>query len=109
MERIFQKIERIKEYLRLLQTLRPECHDRFPLDPIFRGAVLHYLYLLSDGCIVLAELVIRQRRLRLPQTYAESFDILAREGPFRRILPMLLPPLPDSGIFWPMTTKGWMT
>lgn len=80
MERVVQKIGRIREYLRLLQTLRPECHDRFPVDPIFRGAVLHYLYLLADGCIVLAELVIRQRRLRLPQTYAESFDILGEGG-----------------------------
>ena len=73
MERILQKIGRIREYLRLLQTLRPECHDRFPVDPIFRGAVLHYLYLLADGCIVLAELVIRQRRPRLHALGCRTF------------------------------------
>ena len=76
MERVTQKIGRIREHLRILYLLRPECHDRFPADPIFRGAVLHYLYLLADGCIVLAELIIRMRKLRLPQTYAEAFDIL---------------------------------
>ncbi len=43
-ERIHQKIERIKEHLALLYTLRPECQDRFPIVPIYRGAVLHYLH-----------------------------------------------------------------
>jgi uncharacterized protein YutE (UPF0331/DUF86 family) len=43
---------------------------------VYRGALLHYLYLLSDSCIVLAELVIKHKGLRIPQSYAESFDIL---------------------------------
>ena len=80
MERIRQKIGRIQEHLQLLHTLRPECVERFPVDPIYRGAVLYYLYLLSDGCIVLAELVIRLKKLRTPQTYAEAFDILGESG-----------------------------
>lgn len=80
MERIYQKIGRIKEHLHLLQTLRAECLERFPVDPIYRGAVLHYLYLLSDGCIILAELVIKLKKLRTPQTYAEAFDILGERG-----------------------------
>jgi len=80
MERIHQKIGRIREHLYLLHTLRPECHERFQVDPIYRGAVLHYLYLLADGCIVLAEMVIKAKKLRLPQSYAESFDILGERG-----------------------------
>lgn len=79
-DRIHQKIERIKEHLALLHTLRPECQERFSIDPIYRGAVLHYLYLLADGCIVLAELVIKLKKLRTPQTYAEAFDILGERG-----------------------------
>ena len=31
---------------------------------------------LSDSCIVLAELVIKHKGLRIPQSYSESFDIL---------------------------------
>jgi uncharacterized protein YutE (UPF0331/DUF86 family) len=46
------------------------------VDPVYRGALLYYLYLLSDSCIVLAELVIKHKGLRIPQSYAESFDIL---------------------------------
>jgi uncharacterized protein YutE (UPF0331/DUF86 family) len=38
---------------------------------------MHYLYLLADGCIVVAELVIKKKNLRTPQSYAEAFDILA--------------------------------
>lgn len=79
-EKIHQKIERLKEHLTLLHTLRPECQERFPIDPIYRGAVLHYLYLLADGCIVLAEQVIKQNKFRTPQTYAEAIDILGERG-----------------------------
>ena len=39
-------------------------------------ALLHFLYLLTDSCIALAELVIRQKNLRIPQSYHDSFEIL---------------------------------
>ncbi len=79
-ERVHQKIERLKEHLTLLHALRPDCEERFPIDPIYRGAVLHYLYQLADGCIMLAELVIKLKKFRTPQTYAEAFDILGDRG-----------------------------
>jgi uncharacterized protein YutE (UPF0331/DUF86 family) len=50
--------------------------DRFASDPIYRGALLHYLYLLTDSCISLAEAVIKHKNLRIPQSYQEAFDIL---------------------------------
>ncbi len=80
MERILQKIGRIREHLNLLNTLRPDCRQRFATDPVYRGAVLHYLYLLADSCILVAEQLIKLRKLRLPQSYAESFDILGEHG-----------------------------
>jgi len=76
MERIYQKIGRIKEYLFLIRSIRDECLTRFTTDPIYRGALLHYLYLLADSCISLAELVIRHKKLRIPQSYHEAIDIL---------------------------------
>jgi uncharacterized protein YutE (UPF0331/DUF86 family) len=76
MERIRHKIGRIREHLALLRSIKDECTERFVSDPIYRGALLHYLYLLSDSCIVLAELVIKHRGLRVSQSYAEAFDIL---------------------------------
>jgi len=76
MERIYQKIGRIREYHAQLQSMEADCINRFAIDPIYRGALLHYFYLLADSCVALAELVIRQKKLRLPQSYHEAFDIL---------------------------------
>lgn len=76
MERILQKIGRINEHLLIIRSIKGDCMRRFTADPMYRGALLHYLYLLSDSCIVLAELVIKHKGLRIPQSYAESFDIL---------------------------------
>lgn len=76
MERIVHKIGRIREYQNQIQSMQQECNNRFVTDPIYRGALLHYLYLLTDTCITLATMVIRHRKLRLPQSYQESFDIL---------------------------------
>ena len=75
-ERIDQKRGRILEYLQLLRDLQDNCQERFATDPIYRGAMLHYLYLMADSCIALAELVIKYKGLRPPQTYSEAFDIL---------------------------------
>jgi len=80
MERIRYKIGRIREHLALIRSIKDDCASRFPSDRIYRGALLHYLYLLSDSCIVLAELVIKHKKLRLPQSYAEAFDILGESG-----------------------------
>lgn len=75
-----QRIERIREHLALLETLRSECRERFIKDPIYRGALLHYLYLVADGCIALAEQTIRKKDLRPPQSYSEAFYILGENG-----------------------------
>lgn len=80
MERIFQKIGRINEYMKLINTLKDDCAAKFDTDPVYRGAMLHYLYLLTDTCIALAEMVIRKKGLRIPQSYAEAFDILGESG-----------------------------
>ena len=80
MERIYQKIGRIREYHALLRTMESDCVNRFTIDPIYRGALLNYLYLLADSCVALAELVIKRRNLRLPQSYHEAFDVLGENG-----------------------------
>ena len=80
MERINQKIGRINEYLTLVRSMKEDCFDRFASDAIYRGAVLHYLYLLADSCIALAEIMIKYKNLRPPQSYHEAFDILGNNG-----------------------------
>lgn len=80
MERINQKIGRIREYLSLIESIRDDCLSRFISDPIYRGALLHYLYLLADSCISLAELIIKHKNLRIPQSYYEAIDILGENS-----------------------------
>ncbi len=80
MERILQKIGRIREYLDLIQSMKDECDKRFVDDHLYRGALLHYLYLMTDTCIALAEMIIKQKKLRIPQSYQEAFDILGENG-----------------------------
>ena len=80
MERIRQKIGRLNEYLTIIDTLKDECDKKFDSDPVYRGAILHYLYLIADTAIVLAEMVIKKKKLRVPQSYSESFDILGKHN-----------------------------
>ena len=80
MERILLKLGRIRENLGLVRSIQAECIERFTSDPIYRGALLHYLYLVADGCVVLAELVIKHKQFRIPQSYSEAFDILGENG-----------------------------
>ena len=83
-ERRYQKIGRIREYLTLLERLKDDCEEQFRADPIYRGALLHYLYLMADTCIALAEVVIKERSLRPPQSYHDAIEILGEAGILRR-------------------------
>jgi len=73
---IEQKIAFIEELLTILEELKDECRDRFLSDKIYQGALLHYLYLVSDSSIALAEMVIKYKNLRKSNSYYESIDLL---------------------------------
>ncbi len=79
-EKLHQKIGNIREYLRIIAELQDDCEQRFRADHIYRGALLHYLYLMADTCIALAEALIKIKSLRSPQSYHEAFDILGKAG-----------------------------
>jgi uncharacterized protein YutE (UPF0331/DUF86 family) len=78
-EAIKIKIEKIEEYLKILELMEKDCEQKFS-DPLFRGALLHYLYLTADSCISLAEMIIKEKNFRTPQTYSEAIDILGENG-----------------------------
>lgn len=50
-EKIIQTIGRIRERVQFLGTLRPNCRERLKEDLLYRGALLHYLYLVADGVV----------------------------------------------------------
>jgi uncharacterized protein YutE (UPF0331/DUF86 family) len=74
--KIEAKIKRVRYYLSLLETYKPECKERFASDPMFEGALLHYLYLASDGCIALAEMMLKHKNIGVSQSYYEAIDTL---------------------------------
>ncbi len=74
--KINKKIQRINYYLKLLETYKADCEERFIKDSMFEGALLHYLYLASDGCISLAEMVLKSKNIGKSQSYYEAIDML---------------------------------
>ncbi|MCK4778415.1 MAG: DUF86 domain-containing protein [Actinomycetia bacterium] len=80
LENIEKKIYMIKEYIGIIDELKPDCLKRIRTDKIYRGSVLYYLYILSDSCISLAEMVIKHESLPKPQTYFEAIDMLGEHN-----------------------------
>jgi len=78
--KIEAKITKLRYYLKLLHEYKADCKERFLKDPMYEGALLHYLYLLSDGSISLAEMVIKEKSLPNPQSYYEAIDILGENN-----------------------------
>lgn len=78
--KIEAKITKLRYYINLLNEYKADCKERFLKDPMYEGALLHYLYLVSDGCISLAEMVIKLNSLSSPQSYYEAIDILGENN-----------------------------
>ena len=80
LHRIENKIKSIEETLTLLEKLKPECKRKFLDDMIYQGALLHYLYLVADRCIALAEMVLKYKNCKRSNSYYESIDMLGECG-----------------------------
>jgi len=78
--KIEAKIKKIEYYVGLLETYKSDCKERFLNDPMFEGALLHYLYLASDGCIAIAEMVLKYRNIGRAQSYYDAIDTLGEYG-----------------------------
>ena len=79
-ERIRKKIARVRNYLEIVKRIKEDCIELFDKDPIYRGALLHYLYLIADSCISLAQMMIKAKKLPSPQSYHEAIEILGEKG-----------------------------
>ncbi len=76
LHRIKEKIVAIEEILDILYELKQDCDEKFLSDKIYQGALLHYLYLVSDSSIALAEMLIKYKGLKKSNSYYESIDLL---------------------------------
>ena len=74
--KIEAKIKRVTYYITLLEEYKTDCKEKFIKDPMFEGALLHYLYLASDGCITIAEMMLKHKNIGSAQSYYEAIDTL---------------------------------
>ena len=78
--KIEAKIKKIRYYVSLLNEYKVDCKERFVKDPMFEGALLHYLYLASDGCISIAEMLLKHKNIGASQSYFEAIDTLGEQN-----------------------------
>ena len=83
LHKLEMKIEKIEKYLDILEDFKVDCKKRFKEDVKFEGALLHYLYIVSDSCISLAEMTIKYKSFRTTQSYFDSINILGE----KKVLP----------------------
>ncbi len=76
LHKIENKIIKIEETLELLNEIGQDCKSKFLIDKIYQGALLHYLYLIADSCIALAEMMIKYRQIPQSESYYQSIDLL---------------------------------
>jgi uncharacterized protein YutE (UPF0331/DUF86 family) len=63
-----------------LTDIGKDCKEKFLTDKIYQGALLHYLYLISDSCIALAEMIVKYKNLPLADSYFGSIDTLGEHN-----------------------------
>lgn len=78
-ERIQEKIDEIEKYLEELLTIIPDNFDVYLKDFKTKAACERYCEKIIEAVVDLAFLVIKEKRLRIPEDDSETFDILAEE------------------------------
>lgn len=79
-DKIYARIESLKEYVSILADLQNVSLSELEKDPIKKGALERYLQLAIEACVDIAEILISDQRLRTPQTAREAIEILGERG-----------------------------
>jgi len=80
LHRIEKKIEAIEDTYLFLKDIGKDCKEKFNKDKIYQGALLHYLYTISDNCISLAEMILKYKNKSVGDSYYENIDMLGEYG-----------------------------
>jgi uncharacterized protein YutE (UPF0331/DUF86 family) len=76
-EVVAARLERLREYLAALKTIRRRDLKTFVDDALVHGAAERYLQLTIECVLDIGNHIIADRNLRKPGTYAEIFEVLA--------------------------------
>lgn len=77
---IQSKIAKVKSSVAVLESMRENCVEKVKHDAVYRGAIFFYLYTMADSCVTLAQMIVKHKNLRRPQSYADTIDILGEAG-----------------------------
>ena len=76
MSRIQDKIKEIKKFLAELQTIIPKDFEKYKSDLKTKAACERYVEKIIEGIVDLAFLIIKNKKLRIPEEDIDAFNIL---------------------------------
>ncbi len=76
---LFARLERLREYLDILESVLKYDLSRFVRDPFIHGTAERYLHLAIECLLDIGNHVISNRGYRKPENYADIFRILAEQ------------------------------
>ena len=74
------RLERLREYLDQLRSIRASAREAFVADPILRAAGERYLHLALESALDIGNHIIAERGYPRPETYAAVLTVLADKG-----------------------------
>lgn len=83
---VLRKLAEVEQYLQQLAGYRQIDLDAYQRDWKTQRIIERTLHLTIETCMDLADHIVADRRLRVPETGAETFDILAEAGVIPRDL-----------------------
>jgi len=93
---IAARLERLRGYIKILQSIQKQDIQTFKKDLFVHGAAERYLHLCIECLLDIGNHIISDRGYRKPETYAEVFQILGEE---KVITPQLLKELEGMAAF----------
>ena len=79
-KRIDDKIREVKNYLKQLMSIKPDSLDKYVADFKTKAACERYFERIVESIFDLAVLIIKEKKLPLPNENNESFEILRKEN-----------------------------
>ena len=104
---ILRRLAFLDTYLDQLASYREMDLATYQQDWKTQRVIERTLHLAIETCMDIADHMVADRRLRVPETGAESFEILAGAGLVPQELGAALATWSASATSWSMTTPSW--
>lgn len=78
-EQVILRLQKLKEYLKILKLLEKYSLKEIEKDPFKTGALLHYLQLSAEISIDIGQIIISAENFAIPKDSAQIFTILNKE------------------------------